>query len=87
MDDTPEVIRKQMDETKLQLVEKLESLEQQVTQTVQSTSCSFVSSICFRITSGVSSMGQAPAKVRLLDSETIGQHLTWLCPPMPGLHR
>ena len=38
MDDTPEVIRKQMDETKLQLVEKLESLEQQVTQTVQSTS-------------------------------------------------
>ncbi len=37
MDDTPEVIRKQMDETKLQLVEKLESLEHQVTQTVQST--------------------------------------------------
>lgn len=37
MDDTPEVIRQQMDETKLQLAEKLESLEHQVTQTVQST--------------------------------------------------
>ena len=37
MDDTPEVIRQQMEETKLQLSEKLESLEHQVSETVQST--------------------------------------------------
>jgi cell division septum initiation protein DivIVA len=37
MDDTPEVIRQQMAETKSQLTEKLESLEHQVSETVQST--------------------------------------------------
>ena len=37
MDDTPEVIRQQMEETKSQLSEKLESLEHQVSETVQST--------------------------------------------------
>ena len=37
MDDTPEVIRQQMEETKTQLTEKLESLELQVSETVQST--------------------------------------------------
>ena len=37
MNDTPEVIRQQMEETKSQLSEKLESLEHQVSETVQST--------------------------------------------------
>ena len=37
MNDTPEVIRQQMEETKSQLSEKLVSLETQVTDTVQST--------------------------------------------------
>ena len=37
MNDTPEVIRQQMEETKSQLTEKLESLEHQVSETVQST--------------------------------------------------
>lgn len=37
MNDTPEVIRQQMEETKSQLSEKLVSLESQVTDTVQST--------------------------------------------------
>jgi Protein of unknown function (DUF3618) len=37
MDDTPEVIRQQMDETRSQLSEKLESLEHHVSETVQST--------------------------------------------------
>lgn len=37
MDDTPEVIRQQMEETKSQLSEKLVSLESQVSETVQST--------------------------------------------------
>lgn len=37
MDDTTEVIRQQMEETKTQLSEKLESLESQVSNTVQST--------------------------------------------------
>lgn len=37
MNDTPEVIRQQMEETKTQLSEKLESLETQVSNTVQST--------------------------------------------------
>ena len=36
-DDTPEVIRQQMEETKSQLSEKLVSLESQVSETVQST--------------------------------------------------
>ena len=37
MNDTPEVIRQQMEDTKSQLSEKLESLEHQVSETVQST--------------------------------------------------
>ena len=37
MNDTPEVIRQQMEETKSQLSVKLESLEHQVSETVQST--------------------------------------------------
>ena len=37
MDDTPEIIRQQMKQTRSQLAEKLESLELQVTETVQST--------------------------------------------------
>ena len=37
MDDTPEVIRQQMEETKSQLSEKLVSLESQVSETVQTT--------------------------------------------------
>ena len=37
MNDTPEVIRQQMEDTKSQLTEKLESLEHQVSETVQST--------------------------------------------------
>ena len=37
MNDTPEDIRQQMEETKSQLSEKLESLESHVTETVQST--------------------------------------------------
>ncbi len=37
MDDTPEVIRQQMEETKSQISEKLVSLENQVSDTVQST--------------------------------------------------
>ena len=36
MADNPEVIRRQMDETKAHLAEKLEALESQVTTTVQS---------------------------------------------------
>ena len=35
--DSPEMIRKEMEETKLQLVEKLETLEKQVVETVQTT--------------------------------------------------
>jgi hypothetical protein len=38
MDDSPEIIRQQMEMTKSQLSEKLESLELQVAETVQSTS-------------------------------------------------
>ena len=37
MNNTPEVIRQQMEETKSQLTEKLESLEHQVSESVQST--------------------------------------------------
>ena len=37
MNETPEMIRKQMEQTKLQLAEKLESLEQQVSTTVHTT--------------------------------------------------
>ena len=37
MNDTPEVIRQQMEDTKSQLTEKLESLEHQVSESVQST--------------------------------------------------
>jgi len=37
MDDSPEVIRQQMEETKIHLTEKLETLEQQVQETVQTT--------------------------------------------------
>lgn len=37
MEESPEMIRQQLDETKSQLTEKLESLEHQVSETVQST--------------------------------------------------
>src|SRR5580765_4445122 len=37
MEESPQIIRQQMDETRSQLSEKLESLELQVSETVQST--------------------------------------------------
>jgi ElaB/YqjD/DUF883 family membrane-anchored ribosome-binding protein len=45
MDDSPEVIRQQMEETKIQLTEKLETLEHQVAETVQSTSSAVTSTV------------------------------------------
>ena len=45
MDDSPEMIRQQMDETKSQLTEKLETLELQVAGTVQSTATAVTATV------------------------------------------